>query len=81
MDHPSRGSFLLLTAWVLRVTIVGRSFTVLYPDPSDAQLFAYIGLKWTQVYIPYVDIWDPKPPGIFAVNGWPASWSRRASPC
>jgi len=56
-------------AWGLGVTIVGRSFTALDPDPSDAQLFAYIGLKWTQGYIPYVDIWDHKPPGIFAVNG------------
>ena len=52
MDHPSRGSFLLLMTWVLGVTIVGRSFTALDPAPSDAQLFAYIGLKWTQGYIP-----------------------------
>jgi hypothetical protein len=52
MDHPSRGSFLLLMTWALGVTIVGRSFTALDPDPSDAQLFAYIGLKWTQGYIP-----------------------------
>jgi hypothetical protein len=55
-------------AWALGATIVGRSFTALDPDPSDAQLFAYIGLKWIQGHVPYVDIWDHKPPGIFAVN-------------
>jgi len=50
MNHPSRRSFLLLMAWALGVAIVGRSFTALNPDPSDAQLFAYIGLKRTQGY-------------------------------
>jgi Dolichyl-phosphate-mannose-protein mannosyltransferase len=48
--------------------MVGRSFTALAPDPSDAQLFAYFGLQWLDGYIPYVNIWDNKPPGIFAVN-------------
>jgi hypothetical protein len=68
MDHPSKWSSLLLMAWALGATIIGRSFTALDPDPSDAQLSAYIGLKWMQGYVPYVDIWDHKPPGIFAVN-------------
>jgi hypothetical protein len=48
--------------------LVGRGFTALDPDPGDAQLFAYIGLKWAQGYVRYVDIWDHKLPGIFAVN-------------
>jgi Dolichyl-phosphate-mannose-protein mannosyltransferase len=48
--------------------MIGRSFTALAPDPSDAQLFAYFGLQWLHGYIPYVNIWDNKPPGIFAVN-------------
>ena len=38
------------------------------PPESDAQLFAYIGFQWRHGHIPYVEIWDNKPPGIFAVN-------------
>jgi hypothetical protein len=48
--------------------MVGRSFTAIAPDPSDGQLFAYFGLQWLHGHIPYVNIWDNKPPGIFAVN-------------
>ena len=69
MDRPPRRGLLLLVGWALGSTLVGRSFTALDPDPSDAQLFAYIGLKWPQGYVPYVHVWDHKPPGIFAVNG------------
>ena len=63
---PRRG-FRLLVGWALGSMLVGRSFTALDPAPGDAQLFAYIGLKWAQGYVPYVEIWDHTP-SLFAVN-------------
>ena len=48
--------------------LVSRIWTVLAPDPHDAELFAYIGRRWIQGAIPYRELWDNKPPGIFAVN-------------
>jgi hypothetical protein len=65
-ERPPRYAVLLLVCWVLVSTLIGKRFTAVDPDPSDVQLFAYIGLKWTQGALPYVDIWDNKPPGIFA---------------
>ena len=66
---PSLYGVALLTvfAWVLGSTVLGRAFTSISPGEYDALLFAYIGEKWLQGYIPYLDIWDNKPPGIFFV--------------
>lgn len=64
---PLHGA-LLLFLWTLASTVVGRSFTALDLDPTDARLFAYIGLRWVHGAIPYKSIWDNKPPGIFAIN-------------
>jgi hypothetical protein len=47
--------------------LVGKAYTALMPELSDAHYFAYIGGRWLQGAIPYVDIWDNKPPGIFAL--------------
>lgn len=58
----------MLVLWILAGTMLGRSFSVLSPNASDGQLFAYIGLKWLDGAVPYRDIWDNKPPGIFAVD-------------
>jgi hypothetical protein len=68
-DHsvPSL-TILALFAWVVGSTVLGRAFTAICPGGSDAQLFAYIGGKWLAGQIPYLDIWDNKPPGIFLVN-------------
>jgi hypothetical protein len=68
MDRPALRGMILLVCWAIGSTIVGRSFTALDPRPFDAQLFAYFGLQWLHGHIPYVNIWDNKPPGIFAVN-------------
>jgi hypothetical protein len=57
---------LVLIGFVTASLIVGRGFTALVPGYADAQLFAYIGSKWLTGVIPYVDVWDNKPPGIFA---------------
>ncbi len=57
-----------LIAWVLASTVLGRLFTAISLDGFDAAFFAYVGEKWLEGYILYVDIWDIKPPGIFFVN-------------
>jgi hypothetical protein len=61
------GIIIILLLYIIVATIVGRSFTTLTPGRDDSQLFAYIGFKWLNGSIPYVDIWDNKPPGIFAL--------------
>jgi hypothetical protein len=69
MDRPALRGLILLVCSAIGSTIIGRGFMALAPHPNgDAQLFAYIGFQWLHGYIPYVDIWDNKPPGIFAVN-------------
>lgn len=59
---------ILLIGVIVYTTVIGRSFTALTPDESDARLFAYIGSQWVEGKIPYVDIWDNKPPGIFVLT-------------
>ena len=78
MDRPPFRSGLLLVCCTLGATIIGRSFTALDPEPTDAQLFAYMGLRWLQGGLPYVDFWDNKPPGIFAVNALVFYWFPRS---
>jgi len=68
MTRPAIFAVVLLVCWAIGSTIIGRSPTAIAPDPSDGQLFAYFGLQWIHGDIPYVNIWDNKPPGIFAVN-------------
>ncbi len=69
----------MLAVWALGSTIVGRAFTALAESEGDAQLFSYIGLRWLHGSVLYVDIWDNKPPGIFAAiaavfSVWPKSF-------
>jgi hypothetical protein len=46
---------------------------------EDEQLFFHIGLRVAQGAIPYVDVWDRKPPGLFLLYArfakvWPSPW-------
>ena len=66
-DNPEQIAVIALFAFALICTFVGRAFTAIYPEYSDAMLFTYIGEQWTHGSIPYLDIWDNKPPGIFAL--------------
>jgi Dolichyl-phosphate-mannose-protein mannosyltransferase len=68
LDQISRAGLILLSCAVVGFTIVGRSFSWLTPGMTDAQCFAYIGLAWLDGRLPYIDVWDIKPPGIFALN-------------
>jgi hypothetical protein len=66
-EEVSRTILVFLFAYALVSTVVGRAFTALTPSPADGQLFAYMGQGWLHGRLPYVDIWDFKPPGILAV--------------
>jgi hypothetical protein len=46
-------------------TIIGRANTALGTGTADSRLFRYIGAQWRDGILPYRDIWDNKPPGIF----------------
>ena len=59
---------LVLLGFVTASLLLGRGFTAFAPGHADAKLFAYIGRAWLQGSVPYVDVWDNKPPGIFATN-------------
>jgi hypothetical protein len=52
---------------LLAATLLGRAFVAVDPDLWDGQMFSYIAQKWLEGWTPYVDLWDNKPPGIFAV--------------
>src|SRR6516225_7121518 len=59
---------LVLLGFVTASLLLGRGFTALAPGHADAKLFAYIGRAWLHGSVPYADVWDNKPPGIFATN-------------
>ena len=65
LSTPLLLSLVLLS---LAVTAFGRSFTAIQADPGDASLFMLIGQRWTEGLTPYVDLWDHKPPGVFALT-------------
>ncbi len=53
---------------ILEATTVGRLLNHIAPSFYDSQVFAYIGMSWADGRIPYVSLWDFKPPGIFAIS-------------
>lgn len=63
-------------------TLLGRAYTAASCGrlSIDALLFAYIGQGWAHGLVLYRDLWDHKPPGIFAVDAavlhfWPNSFT------
>ena len=73
---PALATFAFAT-WVVLATVLGRSFTALGLAGNDAHLFAYIGQKWFAGRLPYRDVWDNKPPGIFLATALAFSASAR----
>lgn len=63
--------------WIVLATAMGRSFTAMGLAGNDAHLFAYIGQKWFAGRLPYRDVWDNKPPGIFLATALAFSASTR----
>src|SRR5262245_51953936 len=64
----SKVGTLLVFGAVIFYIAIGRSFTWLAPPLSDTQAYAYVGNAWLHGDLPYVRVWEMKPPGIFAVN-------------
>jgi Dolichyl-phosphate-mannose-protein mannosyltransferase len=59
----------LLCVWAVGSTILGRSFTALgWRSSWDGIYYAYFGLQWLHGRIPYQQMWENKPPGLFALN-------------
>ena len=57
--------------WLIAVIIfsVSRIATWLFPYDSDQWIFYYIGRRWVDGAILYVDMWDHKSPLIYGYNG------------
>ena len=50
------------------VFVFSRLATFLYPFDSDHWIFYYVGRKWLDGDILYLQVWDHKSPLIFAIN-------------
>jgi len=63
---------LILSRWfwllAVLVLVISRFSTWLFPFDSDHWIFYYIGKKWAQGSILYVDMWDHKSPLIYGYN-------------
>ncbi|MGA3211982.1 MAG: hypothetical protein ABSD20_11810, partial [Terriglobales bacterium] len=46
-------------------TLNGRTVTAYEKDKYDAFFFAHVASRWVHGGIPYLEIWDNKPPGIY----------------
>ncbi|MGX7894845.1 ArnT family glycosyltransferase [Tsuneonella sp. HG222] len=70
---PQGGRIGLRADWIaafvlLLVTLLTRGFW--FGDPVadfDDQLYSFVGWRMTQGDLPYVDVWDRKPFGLFAI--------------
>ncbi len=56
--------------WISGIVLVVflRGTAYLEPDPSDAYRYAYVGAQWTHGWVPYRDLFENKPPAIYALN-------------
>jgi hypothetical protein len=59
----SRLDLLLASA----ITLPVSAAIALAPDHADGSLFVYIGQMWARGTLPYVKLFENKPPGIFAL--------------
>lgn len=80
MSTATRIAIILLAALLARVALLGNP--LLY---SDEQFYLVAGARMLEGAIPYVDIFDRKPPGLFLIyavaaalgggSGWSAVWA------
>ncbi len=68
ISQPSMLACLLVVVWALVSTVVGMGHVALEPIPNDGALYAYVSHLWLQGNIPYLAVWEHKPPGIFALG-------------
>lgn len=69
-ENSSRSAKWIVGAVLLLVTLVTRGIWFSDPVPDfDEQLYSLIGWRMTQGDLPFVDLWDRKPFGLFAIFG------------
>ncbi len=51
----------------LLALVVLRLPGFLLPMDQDSGCYAYVGVSWTRGALPYRDVWDHKPPGIYLI--------------
>jgi hypothetical protein len=68
-----------LCVWVYAILLLAltRIWNFSHPINNDGELFAYIGRSWVRGIFPYKQLWDNKPPAIFAVNAFAALFHRQ----
>lgn len=68
-----------LCAWIYATfSLAGtRIWNFLHPVNNDGELFAYVGRSWARGVFPYKQIWDNKPPAIFAINALAAMFHQQ----
>lgn len=67
--HPSRNEARWIAPLVLALAVVATR-AIWLGDPAadyDEQLYSLIGLRWLDGALPYADLWDRKPAGLFAL--------------
>lgn len=70
-EEPQTPLLLLLAAMALTIgplIVVSQLAAHLRFDVVDDQLFGYFGWRIAHGAVPYVDVWDNKPPGIYWIN-------------
>jgi 4-amino-4-deoxy-L-arabinose transferase-like glycosyltransferase len=56
-------------AWiVLPLIVLSQLVAHTWTEAGDDQMFGYYGWRISQGAVPYVDVWDNKPPGIYWLN-------------
>jgi hypothetical protein len=89
ISSPSRVAHLAFAGLAACIAVLGLLPGLLAPS-FDSAVFALIGDRIAAGDIPYADVWDHKPPGIYLVNAvasvvgsastvWPVSWAISAA--
>jgi hypothetical protein len=61
-------SRIALFAFCVACTLSGRAITAFEKDKYDPYFFAHVAARWMHGGIPYLEIWDNKPPGIYILG-------------
>ncbi len=86
--HPAVGPWLRMrSSFVFGLAVTAIPLVLLAPNllwpHGDAAIFAVVGEGLSRGELPYLDLWDHKPPGIYIVTAlatllpgavWPAIW-------
>ena len=68
-ENISRSAMILITGIVGLVFVYSRMRFMEVPFDRDEGSYLYMGYSFIKGYIPYVDFYEMKPPGIFLVYG------------